>query len=128
MSDIKKIVVLDGYNLNPGDISWTALEKYGELTVFDRTTENKIVERAADADVVLTNKVPLSASVLEQLPKVSYIGVLATGYNIIDIEYAKQLGIIVTNVPGYSTTSVVQLTFALLLELCHRVQRHSDSV
>lgn len=128
MADIKKIVVLDGYSLNPGDLSWTALEKYGELTVFDRTHKDEIVELAADADVVLTNKVALDAAILERLPKLSYIGVLATGYNIIDTDYAKQRGIIVTNVPGYSTTSVVQLTFALLLELCHRVQRHSDSV
>lgn len=128
MINIRKIVVLDGYSLNPGDLSWAELEKYGELTVFDRTHEHEIVERVADADVVLTNKVPIGAAVLEQLPNVSYIGVLATGYNIIDIDYAKQRGIIVTNVPGYSTTSVVQLTFALLLAFCHRVQRHSDSV
>lgn len=128
MINIRKIVVLDGHSLNPGDLSWAGLEKYGELTVYDRTHENEIVERVADADVVLTNKVPMGAAVLEKLPNVSYIGVLATGYNIIDVDYAKQRGIIVTNVPGYSTTSVVQLTFALLLAFCHRVQRHSDSV
>lgn len=128
MINIKRIVVLDGYRLNPGDLSWTALEKYGELRVYDRTQEHEIVERAADADVIFTNKVPISKAVLEKLPNLAYIGVLATGYNIIDIDYAKQRGIVVTNVPGYSTSSVVQLTFALLLELCHRVQRHSDSV
>lgn len=128
MVNIKKIVVLDGYCLNPGDLNWDALEQYGELTVFDRTQEDEIVERAADADVILTNKVPVRSAVLEKLPKLSYIGVLATGYNIIDIDDAKKRGVVVTNVPGYSTSSVVQLTFALLLELCHRVQRHSDSV
>lgn len=128
MINIKRIVVLDGYRLNPGDLSWTALEKYGELTVYDRTQEHEIVERAADADVILTNKVPIRTAVLEKLPNLAYIGVLATGYNIIDIDYAKQRGIVVTNVPGYSTPSVVQLTFALLLELCHRAQWHSDSV
>ncbi len=128
MINIKKIVVLDGYGLNPGDLDWSALEKYGQLIVFDRTKEAEIVERAADADVILTNKVPIRSTVLAQLPKLTYIGVLATGYNIIDIDEAKKRGIVVTNVPGYSTSSVVQLTFALLLELCHRVQRHSDSV
>src|SRR5690606_17561321 len=128
MINIKKIVVLDGYCLNPGDLSWADLEKYGQLTVYDRTQEHEIVERAIDADVILTNKVPIRAEVLDRLPNLSYIGVLATGYNIIDTEHAKQRGVVVTNVPGYSTYSVVQLTFALLLELCHRVQRHSDSV
>jgi len=112
MINIKRIVVLDGYRLNPGDLSWTALEKYGELRVYDRTQEHEIVERAADADVIFTNKVPISKAVLEKLPNLAYIGVLATGYNIIDIGYAKQRGSIVTNVPRYSTSSLVQLTFA----------------
>lgn len=123
-----KIVVLDGYTLNPGDLSWKALERLGELEVFDRTAEADIVERAGGAAVILTNKVPLDAGVLAQLPDLKYIGVQATGYNIIDIHYARQRGITVTNVPGYSTRSVAQLTFALLLELCHHVQRHSDRV
>lgn len=122
------LVVLDGYTLNPGDLSWENLKKQGELTVYDRTSVSEIVERAKDADVLFTNKVPLRADTLEQLPKLRYIGVLATGYNIIDVEVARQRGIAVTNVPGYGTNSVVQLTFALLLALCQRVQRHSDSV
>ena len=123
-----RIVILDGYTLNPGDLSWAGLEEYGELTVYDRTSVNEIIERAKGAEVVLTNKVPLGVEALGKLPDLKYIGVLATGYNIIDIDHAKKQGIMVANVPGYGTTSVVQLTFALLLELCHRVQRHSDSV
>lgn len=123
-----EIVVLDGYTLNPGDLSWKALEAHGRLTVYERTGIGEVVGRARDAYALFTNKVPLNAATLEQLPNVKYIGVLATGYNIVDVEYAKEKGIVVTNVPGYGTTSVVQLTFALLLELCHRVQRHSDRV
>ncbi len=123
-----KIVVLDGYTLNPGDLNWKDLEDQGDLTVYDRTSVHEIVTRASGAQVVLTNKTPLSADTLEKLPDLTYIGVLATGYNIIDIQYAKERGIVVTNVPGYGTDSVVQMTFALLLELCVRAQRHSDSV
>ncbi len=123
-----KIVILDGYPLNPGDLSWEYLEKYGNLIVHERTAVADIAERAAGATAVLTNKVPLDAGVMERLPDLKYIGVLATGYNIIDTAYAKERGIVVTNVPGYSTQSVAQLTFALLLELCHHVQRHSDRV
>lgn len=123
-----KIVVLDGEALNPGDLDWRGVESYGQLTVYDRTPADKIVERAQGADVVLTNKVPLDAGAIDQLPQLKYIGVLATGYNIIDVNRAREREIVVTNIPGYSTDSVVQLTFALLLELCHRVQRHSDSV
>lgn len=122
------IVVLDGYTLNPGDLDWTALDKLGKLTIYDRTSDEDIVERAAHAQIVLTNKTPLRKETLSQLPKLQYIGVLATGYNVIDIEFAKTQGIIVSNVPTYSTKSVAQLVFALLLELCHRVQRHSDAV
>lgn len=123
-----KIVVLDGYTLNPGDLSWDALQALGDLVVHERTSENEIVERAADADMLLTNKAPLSAKVINALPKLKYIGVTATGYNIIDMACAKERNITVTNVPGYSTASVVQLTFSLLLELCYRTQRHSDAV
>ena len=123
-----KIVVLDGSALNPGDLSWAALEQLGEVVIYDRTSVDLIVERASDADVVLTNKVPLSSSVIAQLGRLKYIGVMATGYNIIDLEAARARNIIVTNVPGYSTASVVQLTFSLLMELCFRVQRHSDAV
>lgn len=123
-----KIVVLDGYTLNPGDLTWDALQALGDLVVHERTSETEIVERAADADMLLTNKVPLSAQVINTLPQLKYIGVMATGYNIIDMDCAKQQNITVTNVPGYSTASVVQLTFSLLLELCYRTQRHSDAV
>lgn len=123
-----RITILDGYPLNPGDLSWVYLDKYGDVTVHERTAVADVAERAAGADVVLTNKVPLDADVLKQLPELKYIGVLATGYNIIDTAYARQRGITVTNVPGYSSQSVAQLTFALLLELCHHVQRHSDRV
>lgn len=123
-----KIVVLDGYTLNPGDLSWKALEGLGELTVHERTPVDQVYERAEDAAIVLTNKTPVSAEVINRLPSLKYIGVLATGYNVVDVEAAKQKGILVTNVPGYGTTSVVQLTFALLLELCQHVQRHSDAV
>ena len=114
--------------MNPGDLNWEYLEKYGDLTVYERTAVAEVAERAAGATAVLTNKVPLDADTLRQLPDLKYIGVLATGYNIIDTAYAKERGVVVTNVPGYSTRSVAQLTFALLLECCHHVQRHSDSV
>lgn len=123
-----QIVVLDGYTLNPGDLDWRGLDSLGELAVYDRTAESQIIERAADAEIVLTNKTSLSAQMIQQLPKLRYIGVLATGYNIVDIQAAKENGIIVTNVPAYSSHSVAQLVFALLLEFCHRVQQHSDSV
>ncbi|ULQ57682.1 D-2-hydroxyacid dehydrogenase [Flavihumibacter rivuli] len=123
-----RIVVLDGYTLNPGDLQWTALEQLGNLDIYDRTPINLVVERAKDAEVILTNKTPLPATVLEQLPQLKFISVLATGYNIVDIEAAQRLGIRVSNVRGYSTASVVQVTFALLLELTHHVQRHSDAV
>lgn len=123
-----KIVILDGYALNPGDLSWEGLQQLGELTVYDRTPVDKVVERALGAQIVITNKTPIGEKEINQLPDLKYIGVIATGYNVIDIEVAKKKGILVTNVPGYSTASVVQLTFALLLELCLHVQRHSDSV
>ncbi|MGF7216024.1 glycerate dehydrogenase [Spirosoma lacussanchae] len=123
-----KIVVLDGYTLNPGDLSWEGLEKLGEVTVYDRTSADQVLERAQDADILLTNKTPLGETVLKQLPALRYIGVLATGYNIVDVQTATEKGVVVTNVPGYGTASVVQLTFALLLELTLHVQRHSDSV
>lgn len=122
------IVVLDGYTLNPGDLSWKGLEELGRTVIYDRTAPDDIVERAAEADTILTNKTPLSAEVLARLPKLRYIGVLATGYNIVDTEAARERGIPVTNVPTYGTHSVVQFVFALLLELCHRVQLHSDAV
>lgn len=123
-----KIVVLDGYTLNPGDLSWKGLEAQGTLIVYDRTAPDQVVERAKEATIVLTNKTALTADQLAQLLKLKFISVLATGYNIIDIEATKQLGITVSNVPGYSSYSVVQLCFALLFELTHRVQQHSDAV
>ena len=123
-----KIVILDGFTLNPGDLSWDALKEMGELVIYDRTPADKVAERAAGAEVVFTNKTPINEDALNQLPTLKFIGVLATGYNIENTELAKAKGIIVANVPGYGTTSVVQLTFALLLELCLHVQHHSDSV
>ncbi len=125
-----KIVVLDGYTLNPGDLSWEALKKYGDLTVFDRTEKetNKIIEAIVDAEIIFTNKTPLSKEILIKTPTVKYIGVLATGFNVVDIDAAHELGIIVTNVPAYSTDSVAQLTFALLLELTNQVGIHNSAV
>ncbi len=128
-----KIVVLDGYTLNPGDLSWAGLEELGDLTVYDRTVfdrsnDNLIIERIGDAQIVFTNKTPLPREVLRKAPNVKYIGVLATGYNIVDIEAAKELGITVTNIPTYGTDSVAQMVFAHLLEICHHVAAHSDAV
>ncbi len=123
-----KIVVLDGYTLNPGDLSWSSLKELGDVEIYDRTPGDKIAERSKEAEVLLTNKTPLDRKTLEQLPSLKYIGVLATGHNIINTEAAKENGIIISNVPGYGTESVVQLTFALLLELCLHVQHHSDAV
>src|SRR5437870_671217 len=123
-----KIVVLDGYCLNPGDLSWDTLRGFGEVDVFDRTLAIQAAERAAGAAIVLTNKTPLPAEVLGRLPELRYIGVLATGYNIVDVDAARKRGIVVTNVPTYGTASVAQFVFALLLELCHRVGMHSDAV
>ncbi|WP_422484968.1 D-2-hydroxyacid dehydrogenase [Gudongella sp. DL1XJH-153] len=128
-----KIVVLDGYTLNPGDLSWKEFEKYGEVNVYDRTSydvNNKelIIDRGKDADVILLNKTPLSREMMDQMPKLKYIGVLATGYNIVDIEAANDKNIIVTNIPTYGTTAVAQMAFALLLEICHHVGEHSEAV
>ncbi len=123
-----KIVILDGYTANPGDLDWDGLEAMGDLEVYERTAEHEIVERIGDAEAVLTNKTPLTAETLEQLPQLKYIGVLATGYNVVDTEAAQDQGITVTNIPSYSTEAVAQLTIALLLEICHRVGHHSDQV
>jgi glycerate dehydrogenase len=123
-----KIVVLDGYALNPGDLSWDGLKGLGELVVYDRTPADKVVERASGAEIVFTNKTPMGEAVLNQLTSLKFIGVLATGYNVIDIEIAKTNGVVVANVPGYGTSSVVQMVFALLFELCLHTQRHSDAV
>lgn len=123
-----RIVVLDGYCLNPGDLQWDALRAMGEVTVYDRTPEAQVAERAAGATIALTNKSPFPASTLAALPELRYIGVLATGYNVVDVAAAKERGIVVANVPTYGTHSVGQFTMALLLELCHQVGRHSEAV
>jgi glycerate dehydrogenase len=125
-----KIVILDGHTLNPGDLSWDEWQQYGEVVVYPRTPVDATVirERCAGANALITNKFPLTAETLEALPSVKYIGVTATGYNIVDVAAAKRLGIVVTNVPSYGTASVVQMTFALLLELTLNVRRHSDAV
>ena len=120
-----KIVILDGYSANPGDLSWKELEQLGELTVYDRTKPSETVERAADADIVLTNKVILGREEICQLPQLKYIGVLATGYNVVDTEAAHQHGIIVTNVPAYSTESVAQMVFAHLLTVTNRTEHYA---
>ena len=120
-----KIVILDGYTANPGDLSWKELEALGELTVYERTKPTEIVARAADAEIVLTNKVVLSKETMAQLPKLKYIGVLATGYNVVDIQEAHERGIIVTNVPAYSTESVAQMVFAHLLTVTNRTEHYA---
>ena len=125
-----KIVVLDGYTENPGDLSWEPIERFGELQVYDRTPydEDEIIRRIGDAEVVFTNKCPISARVMDACPRMRYISVLATGYNIVDVQYAGQKGIPVSNVPTYGTAAVGQFAIALLLEICHHVQHHSDAV
>jgi len=122
------IVVLDGYTANPGDLNWDAFRALGTCTIHDRTPVAEIVVRAQDAEIVLTNKTVLSAGTIGQLPKLRYIGVLATGYNVVDIAAAHAAGITVTNIPGYSTRSVAQHTFALLLELTNQVGHHAARV
>ncbi|MFY0714867.1 D-2-hydroxyacid dehydrogenase [Seonamhaeicola sp. NFXS20] len=125
-----KIVVLDGYTLNPGDLSWDDIAKHGEITVYNRTPYNNeaIIKAIGEAEIVYTNKTPLLKEVLEQVSTVKFIGVLATGYNVVDIEVAKSKGILVTNVPAYSTESVAQFTMALLLEMCHNIGNHNTAV
>lgn len=123
-----KIVVLDGYCANPGDLSWDAIGKLGDLTVYDRTAPADVLSRAQGAEILFTNKTVLGADTLKQLPDCRFIGVLATGFNIVDTAAAKAQGIIVCNVPAYSTDSVAQLTIALLLELCHHVGAHTDDI
>lgn len=120
-----KIVVLDGYAINNGDISWSGFEALGELTVYARTSAEEVLERAKNAEIILLNKVPMRAETLKQLPKLKYIGVLATGYNVVDVEFAKSLGIVVTNIPNYSTDSVAQMTFAHILNITNRVEHYA---
>jgi len=123
-----RIVVLDGHTLNPGDLSWNGLEKLGTCTIYDRTPPEQILPRIGDAELVLTNKTPLSAETIRTAPNLRYIGVLATGYNVVDVAAASARGIVVSNIPTYGTTAVAQHTFALLLELAQHVGRHAQSV
>lgn len=123
-----KICILDGYSLNPGDLDWSPVERLGDVTLFDRTPADKIVERAADADIVLTNKVPFSADTLRQLPRLRFICVLATGYNIIDTEAAARQDVVVANIPAYSTMSVAQMAFAHILNITNHVASYAREV
>ncbi|KAA2241592.1 D-2-hydroxyacid dehydrogenase [Chitinophaga agrisoli] len=125
---MKNIVVLDGYALNPGDLGWEQLQALGNVTVYDRTAEAEVAGRAREADIILTNKAIVSAAAIEQLPRLEYIGVMATGYNVVDIPAATARKIKVTNVPAYGTASVAQQTFALILELCNHTGLHANSV
>lgn len=123
-----KIVILDGYTENPGDLSWEGIEKFGDLTVYDRTSEDKVIERISGAEIVFTNKTPVSKAAIESNPKLQFIGVLATGYNIVNVVAAKEAGVVVSNIPTYGTDAVAQYAMALLLEMCHHVGEHSDCV
>ena len=126
-----KIVILDGYTENPGDLSWDALKTFGDLTIYDRTSltdENEIAERIGDAEIAITNKTPISKSTIDRCPNLKFIAVLANGYNVIDIAYAKEKGIPVSNVPVYGTRSVSQFAIALLLEICHHIGHHDKTV
>lgn len=121
-----KITILDGYGMNPGDMSWAPLEELGDLTVYDRTAPEQVLEHAAGSEALLTNKTVLTAETLRALPQLRYVGVLATGYNVVDINAARELGIVVTNIPAYSTDSVVQMVFAHLLAITNRVEHYTD--
>jgi len=123
-----KIVVLDGYGANPGDLSWENMAALGELTVYDRTAPEDIPSRIGDAEIILTNKCVITREIMQNTKRLKYVGVLATGYNVVDTAAARELGVTVTNIPAYSTDSVAQLVFALLLEICHHVGHHSEAV
>ena len=125
---MSKIVILDGYTENPGDLSWSGLEALGALTVHDRTPLDKIEERISDHDIVLVNKTPITRATLDACPAIRYIGVLATGYNVVDVVAARDHGVIVTNIPTYGTDVVGQFAIAMLLEICHHVAHHNDAV
>lgn len=122
------IVILDGYTLNPGDLSWEGIAAFGDMTIYDRTEQQQILSRIGSADIVITNKTPLDAQTIAKAPNLKYIGVLATGYNVVDIEAARRRGVVVTNIPTYGTDAVAQFAFAMLLEIAHHVQHHSDAV
>lgn len=123
-----KIVILDGYTENPGDLSWEGFAALGELTVYERTAAADIVPRIGDAEIVYTNKTPITAETLAVCPNLRYIGLLATGYNVVDVAAAKARGVAVTNIPTYGTAAVAQFAIAMLLEICHHVAHHSDAV
>ena len=123
-----KIVILDAFTSNPGDLSWDAIEELGELTVYERTTPEEVLERCTGSEVIFTNKVILNSETIEQLPELKYIGVLATGTNVVDLNFAKERGICVTNIPGYSTDSVVQHVLALMLHFSSKVSVHNNAV
>ena len=123
-----KLVVLDGYTLNPGDLSWDSLHAVGQCQVFDRTAKEDLLARAQGATILLTNKTPLRGDALASLPSLKYIGVLATGYDVVDVDQARLQNIVVTNVPAYGTDSVAQMVFALILELCNHARQHGDAV
>lgn len=123
-----KIVVLDGYTENPGDLSWKDLEALGETTIYDRTPVELVEERIGDAEIVITNKNPIDKEIFEKCQNIKYVGVLATGYNVVDVNTAAEKGIPVCNIPTYGTTAVAQMVFALLLEICHHVGTHSEAV
>ena len=123
-----KIVILDGHAVNPGDLSWDFLNKYGKVTVYERTKLDEVAKRIGDADIVLTNKSPINEEVLSACPNIKLVCVLATGYNVVDCEATKMRGIPVCNVPDYGTAAVAQFTFALLLDLCHKVAHHAQTV
>lgn len=126
-----KIVILDGFCLNPGDLSWDGFSAIGEVTVYDRTPvhdEEEIIRRIGDSEIILTNKTPVTRATLDRCPSVRYVGLLSTGYNVVDTEAAREKKIPVCNVPGYGTASVAQLTIGLLLEICHRVGHHNQAV
>lgn len=120
-----KITVLDGYGLNPGDMSWDELRALGDVEIFDRTPREQVVERAKDSEIILTNKVKIDDEIMSQLPQLMYVGVLATGYNVVDVKAANKRGIIVTNIPTYSTDSVAQMTFAHILTISNRVEHYA---
>lgn len=125
---MSKIVILDGYTENPGDLSWAPFEALGEVTVYDRTPVDKIISRIGSAEIVITNKTPLRRETLDACPSIRYIGVLATGYDVVDVQAARERGIPVTNVPSYGTAAVGQYAIAMLLEICHHVAHHAQAV
>ncbi len=126
--DSMKIVNLDGYTTNPGDLSWEGIAQFGELTTYDRTPPEKVVERAKDAEILLINKTVINADMLMQMPKLRYVGLQSTGYNVIDGKAARELGITISNIPAYSTNAVAQLVFAFILQITNKVTLHSDAV